>query len=172
MPVLPALVDELEKIARVAPHQQEARENCSAACLKAVLAHWGHDIPESVCAEVIGVGKHGAEVTDISSAARRMGMNAADIKFRSFGEARKFLDADIPIIADFQSWNHPGQGHYVVIVSVDGDRVEIMDPNTPGNWRSLSLKEVEERWWDYPMDGGKNAAPIKMWGVVVAPRRP
>jgi ABC-type bacteriocin/lantibiotic exporter with double-glycine peptidase domain len=50
------------------------------------------------------------------------------------------------VIIAVRSFNRPQQGHFVVAVHVDDDTVDIMDPNTPGNWRRLDHRELDRRW--------------------------
>lgn len=162
------------KTAQVRPYQQKTQWTCSAACLKAVLEHWGVKLPELTIIEAIGAKKgRGAECDEIAAAARKLGFLAFEYSFDSLDQAKVLLDQDIPIICDIQSFNNPGKGHYVVMTGVwegdagSGSRVEIMDPNTPGNSRTISREEMDERWWDRAM-----APPHKMmprWGIVVIP---
>jgi predicted double-glycine peptidase len=163
----PSFSDELEKLAQVGPYQQKTQWSCSAGCLKAVLAHYGTRIPELLVIDAIGARKgRGAECDQIATAARKFGFMAFEYSFESLDQAKVLLDQDIPIICDIQSFNNPGKGHYVVMTSVN-DTVEIMDPNTPGNSRSISREEMDERWWDRAM-----APPHQMmpkWGIVVVP---
>lgn len=159
--------DELEKMAQVGPYQQKTQWACSAACLKAVLGHWGVQLPELVVIEAIGTKKgRGAECDEIVTAARKLGFSAFEYSFDSIDHAKVLLDQDIPIICDIQSFNNPGKGHYVVMTSAD-DMVELMDPNTPGNERSISREEMDERWWDRAMAPPHNLMP--KWGIVIVP---
>lgn len=159
--------NELEKLAQVSPYQQKTQWTCSAACLKAVLEHWGARFPELALIEAIGTRKgRGAECNEIAEAARKLGFLAFEYSFDSLDQAKILLDQDIPIICDVQSFNNPGKGHYVVLTSIDG-MVDLMDPNTPGNQRTISREEMDERWWDRAM-----APPHQLmskWGIVIVP---
>lgn len=163
-----AFADELEKIAQVQPYQQKTQWSCSASCLKAVAAHHGVRVPELSAIELVGAQPgRGAECDQIAAAARKLGFLAFEYSFASLEQAKFLLDQDIPIICDIQSFNHPGKGHYVVMVAIDDKRVELMDPNTPGNWRVVSHAEMNARWWDRAM-----APPHDMmwkYGIVVVP---
>lgn len=156
------------KTASVMPYQQKTQWTCSAACLKAVAAHHGVRIPELAAIELVGARPgRGAETDQIAAAARKIGFLAFEYSFASIDQARFLLDQEIPIICDIQSFNNPGKGHYVVMVAADDKRVELMDPNTPGNWRVISRAEMDARWWDRRM-----APPHEMmwkWGIVVVP---
>lgn len=163
---------EFLKLAQVSPYQQKTQYSCSAACLKAVLEHWGADrFAEHEIMHAIGVKqKGGAEVDQITQAAQSLGFEAYDKSFDSLDEARQLTDQDIPIIADIQSFNNPGSGHYVVITKIDDNIVHLMDPNTDGNERIITRAEMEKRWWDRRMQAPHELMP--KWGVVVTPRSP
>lgn len=159
-----------EKHAQVDAYQQKTDWTCSAACLKAVMAHWGKDVPELLVIQAIGAKKgRGAETTQIVEAAKKFGFDSFEMGFDSMEQAQHFMgmfDQNVPLICDIQSFNHPGKGHYVVLTSLDEHRAELMDPNTPGNQRSLSVEEMEERWWDRWM-----APPHEVqerWAIVIA----
>ena len=156
------------KLSQVHPYQQAQKWSCSAACLKAVLGHWGTDITEEQAIEAIGAKpKGGAEVDQISKGARALGFYAVETKFKSLDAALEVLEK-APIVADVQSFKHPGKGHYVVLTGMKDGKVEVMDPNVEGNWRTLSIPELEERWWDWTM--AKPHQVIRRWGVVVLPK--
>lgn len=157
----------LEKIAmaEVKPHQQETQWTCSAACLKSVLTFYGIPTSERKCGVYIKVRKNkGAETTDIVNAAKAMGYDSYEKSF-TIDEARDLTDKGIPIICDIQSFTKPGAGHYVVLVGIEGDRVYLMDPNTKGNSRTISLTEFRDRWFDHEMKPPHKL--MKHWGVVV-----
>jgi hypothetical protein len=162
----------LTKTAQVDAYQQEKEWTCSAACLRAALLHLGYDLPESDLADVIGAQENrGAETTQIVEAANKLGLESWEQGFDSLQDAIEVLKHGIPIIADIQSFNYPGKGHYVVIAGHrPGKGFVIMDPNTKGktaidNWRLVPDEEMEEIWWDRAM-----APPHDMmikWGVMV-----
>jgi len=156
------------KEAQVSPCQQITQWTCSAACLKAVLNHWGHDFPETVLTLAIGAKKgRGAETTEIVEAAKFFGFEAFEKSFDSLDAAGKLANLGAPIICDIQSFNHPGKGHYVVLTGINDEGVHLMDPNVEGNTRVITPEEMEERWFDHAM-----APPhVEMirWGVVVYP---
>lgn len=162
------MLDWLLKEAKVEPYQQLTKWTCSAACLRAVLLHYGQDVSEEELVQVIGARPNrGAEVTEIAEAARKLGYDSFDFAFESLEQAKVVLEQDMPIICDFQSFNHPGKGHYVVLTKIDEQGAHLMDPNTSGNYRLLTLDHVDARWWDRTM-----AAPhdlVIRWGVVVLP---
>lgn len=162
--------EEKIKEAQVDPYQQKTQWTCSAACLRAVLQHYGEDWPESILVPLIGAKeKRGAECDEIAEAARMAGFMAFEYSFESVEHAKVLLDQDIPIICDIQSFNHPGKGHYVVLTHIDDEGVHLMDPNAPdlGNQRKLSLEEMEGRWWDHGMRPPHEL--MERWGIIIVP---
>lgn len=151
-----AFVVELEKIGKVVPYQQETKRTCSAACLHAVLKHYGVQADEKLLSKLIGVHKAGAELYQVVGVARALGFEAKQHEFDTLADATQVVLKGVPLICDVQSWTKPGSGHYVVFAGVKNGNAEIMDPNTPGNWRSMPLKEFDDRWWD-----GDNVYPDK-----------
>jgi ABC-type bacteriocin/lantibiotic exporter with double-glycine peptidase domain len=156
------------KLARVKPYQQETQQSCSAACLHSVLLHHGMEVPEDLLRKAIAVGRHGAELYQIVGAARALGMKARQVEFKQLGDAIELVQKDIPLICDVQSWTKPGSGHYVVLASVGSGRAEVMDPNVKGNWRSMPVKEFDDRWWDG--DNVFRHKILKRAAVVIEPR--
>jgi ABC-type bacteriocin/lantibiotic exporter with double-glycine peptidase domain len=156
------------KLAKVRPHQQETQRTCSAACLRAVLLHHGKDIPESVLSKAIGVAHYGAELYQIVGTARALGFRAKQVEFESMEAAFKYLRKDLPLICDVQSWTKKGSGHYVVLVSESGGRVNIMDPNVEGNWRTMSGGDFDKRWWDG--DNVYRGRVLRRPAVIIEPR--
>lgn len=157
------------KTAKVLPYQQETQHTCSSASLKAVMAHWGLDVPEKVVSVRIRVHKRrGAETDQIVAAAKKFGFDAFQKSF-TMDEAERLTKNDIPIICDIQSFTKPGSGHYVVLTHLDSRNAVLMDPNVKGNVRILPRDEFEERWWDRQMFPPHNL--MKRWGIVVIPKK-
>jgi len=158
----------MKKEAQVEPYQQKTQHTCSAACLVAVLGHYGFEADEHDMAGMIGVRqKGGAETKQIAEAARRLGLDAFEYSFDSLDQAAVLTRQGIPIIADIQSFKHPGSGHYVVVTDIDEKGVHLMDPNVDGNIRLISHEEMDERWWDRAMQPPHKMMP--KWGIVVLP---
>lgn len=149
------------------PFQQTSQRNCSAACLKMVLKYYGVDKSEEELVNLIGVNHQGAEGDKIVKAAKKLNFEAV-WKELPISEAIQLLNEGTPIIADMKSWNYPqpGRYHWVVLEDIDlkNNKVHIADPNTPGNRRIISCKELDSRWRSKNMYTGKDMVRA---GVVV-----
>ncbi len=161
----------LLKTAQALTHQQETEWTCSAACLRAALLHLGYDLPEAELAAVIGAREgRGAETTEIVEAAKALGLDAWEQGFNTLDDAKKVLAQRIPIIADIQSFNYAGKGHYVLLCGYNENGFMVMDPNTKGatvvpNWRTVPDSKMEEIWWDRAMAPPHELMP--KWGVMI-----
>ena len=149
------------------PFQQTSQRNCSAACLKMVLSYYGLNKSEDELTDLIGIKHNGAEGDKIVSAAEKLNFKA-QWKELKVSEAIQLLNEGTPIIADMKSWNYPqpNRFHWVVLEDIDikNDKVHIADPNTPGNRRIITYKELDERWRSKNMYTGKDMIRA---GVIV-----
>jgi len=149
------------------PYQQTSQRTCSAACLKMVLSYYGLNKSEDELTDLIGIKHNGAEGDKIVSAAEKLNFKA-QWKELKVSEAIQLLNEGTPIIADMKSWNYPqpNRFHWVVLEDIDikNDKVHIADPNTPGNRRIISCKELDSRWRSKNMYTGKDMVRA---GVVV-----
>ena len=149
------------------PFQQTSQTNCSAACLKMVLSYYGINKSEEELVDLIGINHKGAEGDKIVKAANKLNLKATWKEFK-VSEAIQLLNEGTPIIADMKSWNYPqpNRFHWVVLEDIDlkNDKVHIADPNTPGNRRTISCKELDYRWCSKNMYTGKNMIRA---GVVI-----
>jgi predicted double-glycine peptidase len=54
------------------------------------------------------------------------------------------------------SWRQDWEdGHYVVVVGVDRDRIYVMDPSVHTGYGYLTRAKFLERWHDYDVEGGR-----------------
>ena len=161
------------RVGQVIATAQETPWTCGPASLRAVLAHYGRDVSEpeleraAVTAPAIGARPEG-----MVHAAEVYGCHARAFVMNSVGELVGLLAKSIPPIVIVDSWTRPGKvGHYVVVSRIDLTRglVTVMDPHTEGNWRVMTAKEFDERWW--AKRRGKDGEPviIRRVCVVVTP---
>lgn len=152
----------MQTLGQVEPYQQIQPYSCGAATLKAVTRHWGADFDEAMLIKLIDIDpNNGSTVDQVTRAARKLGFDAAPWKFDSIDELKTYTDRDVPVIIAVRSFTKPNQGHFVVAVDVDDTGVEMMDPNTRGNWRRVSRRELDDRWQFRDR-----------YGIIVQPKAP
>ncbi|MBI4818957.1 MAG: C39 family peptidase [Deltaproteobacteria bacterium] len=156
--------------------RQSTSYTCGAAALLSVLAYFGEEQREDRLAFRLGATEDkGVNPEAILRVAREYGLTA------ELREGMKVEDLEVavrngsPVIVALQAWvdqptdfgNDWDDGHYAVVVGVDGNEVIFEDPSVLGSHAVLSRTELERRWHD--TDG------VKMYrnmGIVVGGRAP
>lgn len=116
---------------RIPVVRQTAETDCAAACLSMVLAYYGKNVRLDDVRELLGIGRDGADALSLVKGARFHGLRARGVKVAEIASLR-FLPAGSVL--------HWGFHHYVVLESVDGDHVRIVDPGT--GRRSITLADA------------------------------
>jgi predicted double-glycine peptidase len=154
------------QLGKVDPYQQSLPYTCGAATLYAVLKHYGiTHLDEDALASLIGVDpENGASMDKLVYAATTLGLRAGIYRFQDLPQVKRLINMGIPPIANIQSYTNPLHRHYVVITSIDGKYVYLMDPNVKGNLRVLPHAEMLKQW-----TGWRNMGYA---GVVISPNNP
>lgn len=152
-------VDEL-----AVPDVEQATDyTCSASALQAVLGYYNVDLPEPLLATELGATpKDGAPPDAIVRIARAHGLTAELRDGITRADLAAELAARHPTIVDLQAWaDSPPKswaddwedGHYVVLVAIEGDTFVFEDPSLAGKRAVLTAGELDVRWHDE--DGGR-----------------
>jgi predicted double-glycine peptidase len=113
---------------------------CGGASLMATLLYFGvFDGPESRLDEEMGATPdNGTRVVNIVAEARRFGLTADARTGLALADLERELSHGVVVIVALQAWptspvadwrTHWEDGHYVVVVGLDSDRVYVMDPS-------------------------------------------
>lgn len=98
--------------------QQQSAADCGAACLAMVGRYWGKRFSLNSLRNLAGVGRAGASLKGLASAAESLGFQARPVR----ASLSRLRDQTNPWIAHWQG------DHYVVVYRVKGDRVLVSDP--------------------------------------------
>jgi len=138
--------------------RQSTGYTCSAAALQAVLAYYGIEEREDRLSQQLGATPQaGAPPPAIVRVARAHGLTAELRQGMTIEELSEAVANGTPVLIALQAWGDkpPGgyrndwdDGHYVVVVGVQGDEVLCEDPSILGSRGSLTRAELEERWHD------------------------
>jgi ATP-binding cassette subfamily B protein len=118
-------------VKRIPVVRQTAETDCAAACLSMVLAHYGKRVRLDDIRQLLGIGRDGADALSLVKGARFHGLRARGVKVPEIASLR-FLPAGTVL--------HWGFHHYVVLESVTGDSVRIVDPGT--GRRTITLADA------------------------------
>lgn len=145
-------------VSEVPDVRQGTEYSCGAAALQAVLSCWGRDIGEEDLVKLLNTDpKSGTYPEDIIRVAREMGLDAQMRENLTLEEVNASVNAGIPVIVDCQSWRSPasgnltwaddyGDGHWMVVLGMDGKNVYLEDPYILGSRGFIPRLEFEERW--------------------------
>jgi predicted double-glycine peptidase len=158
--------------------RQSTDYSCGAAALQAVLSYWGIDKREGeLMAALKTTPRQGTHPLDIVRVVRELGLKAELREGLTLADLEGALRRGIPPIVDLQAWTvgNPSRagfawaddwedGHYVVLIGLDGQRLIFEDPSLLGTRGVIGRDEFFARWHDYegeppyrPSDPGDRA---------------
>lgn len=165
------------RLLRVPDVRQSTDYTCSAAALQAVLSYYGEEISEPELAIELGATpQDGAPPEAIVRVAQAHGYTAVLRENLDIADLAKAASAGIPVIVALQAWpSRPivdysqawDDGHYVVVLAVERERLIFEDPSLLGSRGVLSPREFSLRWHD--QDGPLRRQRV---GVFVSGRSP
>jgi predicted double-glycine peptidase len=142
--------------------RQATSYTCSASALQAVLAYYGIEAREDALAKELGATpEDGAAPEAIVRVAVAHGLRATKREQMTIDDLAAEIARGHPVIVELQAWSDAPRtswvdawddGHYAILIAVDGDQLVFEDPSVLGSRSVLSRRELEERWHD--IDGG------------------
>jgi predicted double-glycine peptidase len=152
---------------------------CGPASLASCLYYWGvwsGSEPQlySLCQTT---WQEGTTWRGLVKGARRMGLMARVERKMTTKRLRQLVRQGKTIILSIQSNNGDNDmnmghtwenGHYVVLVSIRGRMVTVMDPEYAGSYRTMTVEELLGCWHDW--NGGRKEfrGGIVLWGRRVS----
>ena len=115
-----------------APHFSQSRDGaCLPACVRMVLAYWGHQQSEAELAELLGTRSFGTPISNVA----RLQAQGYRVDFGSLttAELKAYLLANKPVMARVWTamldyWSAEITSHVVVVVGFDETHVYLNDP--------------------------------------------
>src|SRR6266567_2892254 len=131
------------------PHcKQEQRSSCLAACVRMVLAHYGHRCSEDELRQLLGTGSQGTRARDVLRVAS-LGFDV-QLRFSSLADLGAGLIAGSPSIVfldtgplDYWTLDCP---HVAVLVGLDLTTVFLNDPYFDTAPQRTSLAGFQSAW--------------------------
>ncbi len=140
--------------------RQHTQFTCGPVALSMVLAGFGVMSTERGLARLMrATPKDGVLPATIAMAAQKYGLKASVVSGLTLKQLEKHIKARRPVIVAIQSWapkpvnyaTNWEDGHYVVVVGIDSQNVQVRDPST-SSLRTLSRESFIRRWHDYSGD--------------------
>ncbi|MGC1394861.1 MAG: peptidase domain-containing ABC transporter, partial [Coleofasciculaceae cyanobacterium] len=119
--------------------QQQSSSDCGAACLAMIGQYWGKRFSLNTLRNLAGVGRSGASLKGITTAAESLGFQARPVR----ASLSRLSDQTNPWIAHWEG------NHYIVVYQVKSDRVLVADPAV--GKRQLSRAEFTTSWTGYAL---------------------
>jgi predicted double-glycine peptidase len=145
--------------------EQATDYSCGPATLLAVLRYWRKPVAceQDLYPALHTTPKDGTEPFMLEKVARDRGLRAEYRIGATVDDLRAALAAGTTVILDLQAWRDKpiawrddwDDGHYIVLVAIDGDRVYAMDPSADHGFSWLTVGALEERWHDFEMRDGQ-----------------
>lgn len=167
----------VKNLIRVPLTRQSTDYTCGVAAVQSVMAYYGYDIREDNLAKALKVSSEsGTDYNNIESYAKSQGFSVVIQKEMNLDALKEFIKKGKPVICAIQAWSdNPGNykddwddGHYVVAIGYDSDRIYFMDPSTLGNYTYIPTEEFLKRWHDIDQRGIK----LIHFGIVISKDKP
>lgn len=139
--------------------RQSTGYTCGAAALQAVLAYWGTSEREDrLAARLRSTPEAGTHPADIARVAREFGLSAELREGLALADLETALAAGTTAIVNLQAWRDKADlpwaetwddGHYMVLLGMDGENMYFEDPSLLGSRGVIPRSEFVERWHDY-----------------------
>jgi predicted double-glycine peptidase len=138
--------------------RQSTGYTCGAAVLQSVLAYFGEEAREDeLAAELGATPEEGAPPEAIVRVARSHGLVAEMREGLTVDEVLREVARGTPVLLDLQAWPDTPRvrfaddwddGHYVVAIGSEGNRIVVEDPSLLGSRGELRRDELLDRWHD------------------------
>ena len=131
------------------PHfRQEFNYSCVAACVRMVLAHYGHNESEDNVRQLLGTTSRGTRAANVASVVQ-LGF---DVRFgtTNLPQLQAMLAANVPPIiflltGTLDYWD-TNEAHAVVLIGVDAASVHLNDPFFDTFSQQTSLASFQRAW--------------------------
>ncbi len=119
--------------------EQQSSSDCGAACLSMIGRYWGKNFPLYLLREQANIGRSGASLKNLASAAEQLGFSARPVR----ASLSRLAEQKAPWIAHWEGM------HYVVVYYVTAKRVFFADPAVGRS--SLPRTEFQAHWTGYAL---------------------
>jgi predicted double-glycine peptidase len=166
------------RLIRVPLTRQSTDYTCGAAALQSILGYYGDEFREDTLAKEMATDPDkGTDYKNIARFAKVRSYKVEILHEMTLDSLKVLLDKGQPVILAIQAWPEKPvdystdweDGHYVVAVGHDKDRIYFMDPSTLGNYTYIPTKQFLERWHD--VDSFGNEKLIRT-GIVITKGKP
>jgi len=159
--------------------RQSTDYTCGVSALQAVLAYYGVAVREDqLSKEMAATPQDGVAPEVIVRVARAHGLTADMHENMTVDDLGAALLQHRPVVVELQAWadrprtdwvNDWDDGHYAIVIAVEGDELVFEDPSVLGSRAVLPRHEFEQRWHDIDFGQRHIRTGIVFGGKVPAP---
>jgi len=120
-------------------YAQHSASDCGAACLVMISSFWGKRFSLNRLRDMTNVGRSGASLRALASAAENLGFATRPVK----ATLEKFAEQSLPAIAHWEG------NHFIVVYEITRRKVIVGDPGL--GQRELTRKEFAAGWTGYAL---------------------
>jgi HlyB family type I secretion system ABC transporter len=120
-------------------YAQQSSSDCGCACLVMIGRYWGKQLSVNRLRNMTNVGRSGASLSAIASAAESLGFATRPVK----ATLDKFAEQSLPAIAHWEG------NHFIVVYEITKKQVIVGDPGL--GQRTLTRKEFIAGWTGYAL---------------------
>lgn len=138
--------------------RQATDYTCGPSALQAVLGYWGIEVREDEVAKAChATPADGTNRHSLIRVANAYGLRTIAKSPMTTADLKAALRQGYPVILAVQAWSEtPNKdyrqewedGHYVVAIGYDRDRLYVEDPSILGSRGWLTFQELDRRWHD------------------------
>lgn len=142
---------------RVPLTRQATNYTCGVAALQSFLYYYGTEIREDeMAADLKSDPEVGTPYQNIVAYAQSLGHRVEVKQNMTIQDLQSWIDRRQPVLVLIQAWpDSPvnwaedwNDGHYVIAVGYDQEKIYFMDPSTLGNYTFIPIPEFMDRWHD------------------------
>lgn len=151
---------------RLKPFRQTP-DFCGPATLKMVFDYYGVKATEKEIGKIAGTTqKYGTSPENMKKAAAHFGFDAILKTNGNLDDLRYYLDKKIPVIVN---WFSEDDGHYSVVVGIEGKNIMIRDPSFC-RIRKMPIDKFLKVWFDFKGDERRPEGMISQLMIVTTPK--
>lgn len=129
---------------------QQTDHTCGPASIKAVMAYYGVAASEEALAKLVHCSRAiGTDFPPMQEGLKTLGWESRLRKNATLGDLIESLKNKIPPLVVIQGWGNAegwANGHYVVVVGIDDERVVVMDPLFKEDFQTWPISDFLTRW--------------------------
>ena len=162
---------------RLPKTRQSTNYSCGPAALQSVLHYYGAEFREDVLIKNLkATPENGTNYREIANFAKSQGFDVQICQGMTLDQLKLFLHQKQPVIIALQAWAENEvnymedweDGHYVVAIGYDDQRIYFMDPSTLGNYTYIPTSAFLQRWHDTDADNTR----LVQFGMVITKQEP